>query len=164
MYIFSSIIENIKEKEIDIIMKKIPKVLTTLLLLSSSLAFLPFKAEAATSSWFGIADIPGCQVRIWTDANTYYSGAKTVDTYAETNGKCGTLYYSAFIADAYGTISKETFDGSFALKSPTKSFNIDNFISRNRNPVSANVTFLLYKNSGHTRLLTGVEKIITYYQ
>lgn len=136
-----------------------------LLVITSSLALLPTnKAEAATSPWFSISSIPGCQVRVWTDADTYYSTATTVDTYAETNGKCGKLYYSAFIDDAYGQISSETHSGDFTTKSTTKKFYIDKFDSRSWNPVGASVTFSLYSDSGHSTLLDFVYKGITYYQ
>lgn len=148
-------------------MKKITKVLLVMALVTvCSLGMLPTnKAEAATSPWFSVPSAgSGCQVRVWTDYDTYTATATTVDTYAETNGKCGTIYYSAFVEDAYSWISSETHTGYFTSRTPTKKFYISKFQSRSFNPVTASVTFQLYSNSSHSTTIGSAWKNITYYQ
>ena len=76
------------------------------------------QAEAATSSWQSVSGVSGCQVRVWTDATTYYKSASTVDWYAQTNGSCGTLNYAASLKHPSQNIT-QILDGSFSNQTPT---------------------------------------------
>lgn len=106
-------------------LKKIKMIiLSSLVMIGSIVAISPTNAvEASMSGWQTISG--SCKVRVWTDADTYTSRATSVDTYAETNGKCNTLnykmYISAYAAGGSGQISP-TKSGSFKTKTPTKKF------------------------------------------
>lgn len=105
-------------------------ILTFTIVISGSMVFFPnMKADAAMSSWQGrIKGDSDCRVRVWTDATNYYRGATTVDWYAETNGKCRKLDYSAeLVSSAHGIRRSGKLTGYFANRTPTKSFSIRNW-------------------------------------
>ncbi|AWD68605.1 cell wall-binding protein [Priestia aryabhattai] len=108
--------------------KSFKLVMLCVLAFGSLLVFNPKdKAEAATSSWKTVSGFgSGCQVRVVTDSGTYYSGASTIDAYAQTNGKCGTLSYTTWIEYPRdgGAASKETYSGSFSSKTSTRKFSL----------------------------------------
>ncbi|MDA7026251.1 cell wall-binding protein [Bacillus sp. CLL-7-23] len=92
------------------------------LIFSTVLCLIPNeKAEAAMGKWQNVEK--GCKVRIWTDATTYTKRATSIDWYAETNGRCGTLKYDARIfirGERY--VWYHNLSGSFAKRTPTKKF------------------------------------------
>ncbi|WP_113714089.1 cell wall-binding protein [Priestia endophytica] len=100
-------------------------------------------AEAATSGWESIYGISGCQVRVWNDAYNYTKNASTIDAYAETNGKCGTLTYKAYVVVPHVGRISNVYNGTFAHRTPTKSFYLN---SLSASGVDAWVSFDIYKN------------------
>ncbi|KAA6453078.1 cell wall-binding protein [Bacillus swezeyi] len=90
------------------------------LIFSMALAMMPTeKAEAAMGRWDSLGK--GCKVRVWVDAYTYTKKASSIDWYAQTNGKCGTLKYTARIAISEGYLEYQM-KGSFSKRTPVKKF------------------------------------------
>nr|WGD67995.1 hypothetical protein P5646_06625 [Bacillus velezensis] len=131
-------------------MKKI-SILLSVVVLSLGLLSIPVgKAQAATGSWTEVGK-KGCKVRVWVDAYTYSKKASTIDWYGETNGKCGTLNYTAYLRVSEGA-SQYQLKGSFSKRTPTKSFSINKLrkehFSRNRVAVTLNIGS--YEVQSHT--------------
>ncbi|MDP0484150.1 hypothetical protein [Bacillus subtilis] len=105
------------------LLKKSTLLITTLLIISTSFAF-DSTAEAATSSWQTVNGVKGCKVRVYTDASTYSKRASSIDTYAETNGKCGTLNYRMGVTtrDGEWNLGNYFIKGSFSKRTPIKKF------------------------------------------
>lgn len=105
--------------------------LTSVFLLTSMLFYPSSNAEAAYSEWQTVYG--SCKVRIWTDAINYYPSATSIDAYAETNGKCTTLYYDGmYVAThAAGGIGKisPSYSGYFKNRTPLKVFKTSKFDS-----------------------------------
>lgn len=118
-------------------------MLSLTILFSGSMAFLPsMEVDAAMSSWQSIPGDSDCLVRVWTDSTNYYEGSTTVDWYAEQNGKCGQLDYSAELVDHnHGAQREGPLTGYFSYRTPTKSFYIGDWYGAN-----ASVFLDLYKN------------------
>ncbi|MEB6548088.1 hypothetical protein MXL46_03065 [Heyndrickxia sporothermodurans] len=103
------------------------------LFISSSIFLLPNKqAEAATSSWWNVKGISGCQVRVWTDYTVYTASADTIDSYLESKGNCGRLEYEMWsqMVGSATFYSKEKYKGYFSSRTPTKTFNLNTFSSK----------------------------------
>ncbi|MEG7380464.1 cell wall-binding protein [Bacillus subtilis] len=95
----------------------------TLLLMLTLVAMPKEKAEAASSGWQPVSGISGCKIRVITDAYTYTKRATSIDAYAETNGKCGKLYYNDFgISIVEGGPIGHHYSGYFSNRTPTKKF------------------------------------------
>lgn len=92
-------------------MKKTSKILmgASALLIAGSTFICSPKAEAAMSSWQTVQGIKGCEARVWTDATTYTRKATSIDVYAQTNGKCGTLNYRMGVTTLDGEYNIEIF-------------------------------------------------------
>ncbi|AEB23360.1 MULTISPECIES: hypothetical protein [Bacillus] len=107
-------------------MKKVSKILmgASALLIAGSTFICSPKAEAAMSSWQTVHGIKGCEARVWTDATTYTRNATSIDVYAQTNGKCGTLNYRMGVTTLDGeyNIGDFSYKGSFSNKTPVKKF------------------------------------------
>lgn len=107
-------------------MKKTSKILmgASALLIAGSTFICSPKAEAAMSSWQTVQGIKGCEARVWTDATTYTRKATSIDVYAQTNGKCGTLNYRMGVTTLDGEYNIGNFShkGSFSNKTPVKKF------------------------------------------
>lgn len=68
----------------------------------------------------------GCQIRLWTDANTYSSSATTIDFQIEQNGKCGQLSYNAVVYEKVPfTQISPVVSGYFSNISPIKQFKLN---------------------------------------
>ncbi|EPC8411463.1 hypothetical protein ACR3AM_005933 [Bacillus thuringiensis] len=107
-------------------MQKTIKFLFVLSLIISSSFFVTKKADAAWSDWNNVPNAAkDCKVRVYTDATNYSSTAKTVDAKAETNGKCGTLYYFMALSwNGLDSASHDTTTGSFSSNTPVKQLKI----------------------------------------
>ncbi|MBH0170410.1 hypothetical protein [Fictibacillus sp. 18YEL24] len=126
--------------------KHFKKVMISFFSLAFILTFTStFKVNAATGSWHNTT-ISGCQVRVWTDYSRYTSSATSIDTYAETNGKCGTIDYKAAIyVTGEGRVSSVQ-SGYFANRTPIKYFYFSNMPNINRGFNIVESHFELYKN------------------
>ncbi|MGE7997530.1 hypothetical protein ACQKOF_02380 [Lysinibacillus sp. NPDC093190] len=104
---------------------KIATLLGTMAL-SGALLLPAVPAQAAWSDWQSVSKAgSGCKVRVYTDATNYSAKATTVDAKAESNGKCGTLYYDMRLTwMGSDSMSHDITSGSFSSNTPTKSLKI----------------------------------------
>ncbi|MDU0155077.1 hypothetical protein [Bacillus cabrialesii] len=131
-------------------MKRVLIFVTSLVLIASILGFSSVKAEAAMGNWHSIGS--GCKVRVWVDAYTYSKSATSIDWYAQTNGKCSTLNYTASLAVSEGYSNYEI-KGSFSNRTPTKKFYISKLRKEHFNQKKAAVDLYVRnsKVSGHVQ-------------
>ncbi|MBC1209313.1 cell wall-binding protein [Listeria booriae] len=128
--------------------------LLMLILIVATLVFsgfaLPTKADAALTGWKNVKT--GGQVRIYTDYTTYTSKATSVDTYIQSNGKTGTLYYSGIINSGEQS-GANSITGSFSSQSPVKQLK---FLKGGPWKGTFFVTYFLYSDAKHTKYIGSV--------
>lgn len=145
--------------------KKIFGLLFLVLIMTISLFPSTSSATWGWGSWKNTG-LGNCEVRVWTDANTYTKNATTIDYKAEQRGNCGKLYYTSSIA-LYGQIPiwyvgiSPYQTGYFNYSTPIKQFRLS---SLRQTGVDAVVRVELYADAAKTRFIGTSYKEITIHK